>query len=155
MKSFYTILSLCLLPYALLAGDVRLVSSYGKHKYGRTGILLEQSTASTRAIDYEIYFKRVVPNTFGPEFGPKNIEMTTSNSASNLVVNPHGWAFYFVTESEVWFYDGLGQYRRFQMTAAGLRTSATCSHPMLESLAPRALRRFVRGTTTRLPAAPN
>ena len=152
MHTIYVILALSLLPPAL-AGDARLVATPGKHQCGRTILEIDGTVGMTNTISYSVTFTARVPNAFGPEFGPRKIEMTTSNSASNLVVDSQRWAFYFAKEADVWFYDGLGQYRRFQRTGAGLRISATCSDPALGSHAPKALRRFVRDTSTNYAAS--
>lgn len=126
------------------AEEPKLITVAGDYSLGKTTLTVSSSAISPSAINYSVAFRAMVPNTFGPEFGPANIIMTRENSATNLLVNPSGWAFYLASESELWFYDGLGAFTRFQNGKNGLSLSATCSDPKLGSRAPRRLKRFIR-----------
>lgn len=144
MKLRHVVPSL-LLCLSAFAGDPRLITAPGQHSFRSTTLGVSPSAGSPNAIDYSLTFTAKVPNTFGPEFGPAKIEMKSSNTVTNCPVNPASWAFYVASESDLWFYDGLGSFRRFRNRGSGLRISQTCSDPTLASRAPRELKRFSRG----------
>lgn len=126
------------------AAEYKLVTGPGDYSIGRTTLTVSSSETSPNAINYSVAFRAEVPNTFGPEFGPAILMVTQENSVTNFPVSADRWAFYLASQSELWFYDGFGAFKRFQLGKNGLSLSATCSDPKLGSLAPRRLKRFIR-----------
>jgi hypothetical protein len=130
---------------ALAAGKPRLLTTApGQTELGGTRVTVSPSTAQSNAISYSVSFNVRRANTFGAEFGPPVIEVTTRNTVQDLPVRPGAWGFHLRRASEVWFHDGFGAFTRLRIVDGELQVSASCSDPNLSARAPRALKRRLR-----------
>lgn len=133
------------IPSALGAGKPRrLRVAPSQIELGKTKVTVWPSATHSNAIGYSVSFSVRRANTFGPEFGPPVIELTTRNTVQDLPVRPGAWGLHLRRASEVWFHDGFGAFTRVRMVDGELQVSASCSDPHLSRRAPRALRRLLR-----------